>query len=1024
MTLRYLECHIEQCKNLGLDMVNAPDVVKARLFFSLLAKGINLDSALKKMSNFGITFALPDDFDLVAAVNSYGEIIRNLGPRMRDYTTALDVEVVKSWEYFSETMVKHIPLDEEYEFRSLAILFWICTLGNTYYYVSSGESVKQTPYEYFLSTADINVQKRVFNCTEIVFVELWDSVWCFPTKHIAVRMDADLKEVVEAYDRLKVPHAKILSDYAVLRTMSDDFPAINQWQYIQGKIKNSPVEGGVFVDEGLFNAFATRLRKKASIEVVKALFYSNIARNDSGFEVGVLCQMISARAKTGDTVLAVNPSPFIIEQLAKALAAVQANLSCVVTDRVLSSVYRVDLPNVSFYAAEEDIPAALKSNLILVTSRDLEEGETHKFLRWVKTAECGSMVITFIPEKVTCDIVRQGDTCFDGLELSTVCTVPGKAINSHPKRKVLSWWKKTNRGFQTADTVTIVEGGFDSNKFRVESERTTTIRRSELVESNKSLRKLLSKKTQSISRKPSKAQFSAEIEIRYSISKMCDGRWRGRAYYCSLREGQKRGKRVTGFIEAGLRKETRDEVQRAVVETIAFHDRVAPFITQDILSAYSGREDALSLKSLWFCLRDSLLYLQTYNDLTAKELFSSADSKISALVPSLAQEDDYSDAIEEFSQMAELSSASRYWTQLNLLLNAMVKKGFLEKNPIANLLQTIQNRETKAQKEVRNSLVKRTFTLDEEKKMLASISEETTSMDHGRRRKLYEINSHALIGPIRMYSGIHIREVCALTWGDLVEVPLLGLSEFNVFKAITDEGVVEEMPSAGNAIRRIPLVPELATMLQKRREYLQEVRNIPSQELATMPIILATERSKKKRCLPKDAVKVSNEFISAAGIKENLVLLPDENGGKVTDLNRYYGDIFRTNFNFKAINVAGFNQGEVNHILGIKAPDTFSAHYCDYANDFVQSGMARKLHRWAILHKNCEKDTQVKKTKRQLEKVDSKKYCCSDSCVLVDRIVSISPSDKAEKVTVQVSAQYGFNGKIDFIKEGNDVAES
>lgn len=175
MTLQYLECHIEQCKNLALDMMNAPDVVKARLFFSLLAKGIDLDSALKKMSNFGITFALPDDFDLATAANSYGEIIQNFGPRMRDYTTAFDVEVVKSWEYFSETMVKHIPLDEEYEFRSLAILFWICTLGNTYYYVSSGESVKQTPYEYFLSTADINVQKRVFNCTEIVFVELWDN---------------------------------------------------------------------------------------------------------------------------------------------------------------------------------------------------------------------------------------------------------------------------------------------------------------------------------------------------------------------------------------------------------------------------------------------------------------------------------------------------------------------------------------------------------------------------------------------------------------------------------------------------------------------------------------------------------------------------------------------------------------------------------------------------------------------------------------------------------------------------------
>ena len=38
--------------------------------------------------------------------------------------------------------------------------------------------------------------------------------------------------------------------------------------------------------------------------------------------------------------------------------------------------------------------------------------------------------------------------------------------------------------------------------------------------------------------------------------------------------------------------------------------------------------------------------------------------------------------------------------------------------------------------------------------------------------------------------------------------------------------------------------------------------------------------------------------------------------------------------------------GEINYILGVDAPDTFSRHYCDYSNDYIQIGIIQKLKRW------------------------------------------------------------------------------
>ena len=96
--------------------------------------------------------------------------------------------------------------------------------------------------------------------------------------------------------------------------------------------------------------------------------------------------------------------------------------------------------------------------------------------------------------------------------------------------------------------------------------------------------------------------------------------------------------------------------------------------------------------------------------------------------------------------------------------------------------------------------------------------------------------------------------------------------------------------------------------------------------------------------------KSGYELIKLANIPENTIVLPDEKKDLISDFNRYHGDIFQTNFHDKASHSAFMTNGEINYVLGVDAPDTFSRHYCDFTNDFMQLGMIQKLRRWELCY--------------------------------------------------------------------------
>ena len=86
-------------------------------------------------------------------------------------------------------------------------------------------------------------------------------------------------------------------------------------------------------------------------------------------------------------------------------------------------------------------------------------------------------------------------------------------------------------------------------------------------------------------------------------------------------------------------------------------------------------------------------------------------------------------------------------------------------------------------------------------------------------------------------------------------------------------------------------------------------------------------------CKPAAVAEKCRKAVEAAEIPQFPIILPGKDGNDIeTDINSYNGDIFRTNFRDKALNEAGFGLDELNYYLGLKKPDTFSQHYCDYTN--------------------------------------------------------------------------------------------
>ena len=777
------------------------------------------------------------------------------------------------------------------------------------------------------------------------------------------KINGTLAEAIRAYESRGVPLRQLLTDYNdVITEPYELMNAVNPWQHIKHE-KGEAVVCGVSTAEALFNISAMSLHKLSPVTVIKSVYYRNQERNDSALEK-VFLGSLMGNISSDQRVMIINPSPIVVELVER----IRKNMVYAVIDQTMASLYSKQFKHSRFVSIDE-IYSIIEVDTLIVFTTNTEESSLQQILEYIgtiRTERIYGIVQTRLldnKESLLWKALSRGRYA-----IRSIVIVPNEASNSKPKKKCLvSFEGETDN--ESIDDALVAERELiiqkleydSSEKMVFLSDQRMTIRQDDLMRCrtiNQLWKRAFAEDTREEKKIKRKTEidytsatlytYSREIQISYAIYHDNNGYY-AKAYYASTKNVHLpaiRGKALTARVERGLRAKTVDQVIDAL-EKVPYSKTMFEAITADIKTHYLNAGEQVTLKTLWFCLRNELQKNPSYDDDTMAVLFSRGNA-ISDLYPDRDKGDAFKQAIEEQIKDEEEVKELRLLKMVNLVISEAIKRGYLSENRILPLIPPVQSRATKRQSEARQALAKRSFEQAEEQKILNYLF------------PLCVKSSIYLAVVIRLMTGISIREVCGLLWSDFRYDAKIGIFTISVTKFVDSNGKIIHHVLEENWIkyRVLPISILLGRILQARKDYLKK-EGLDDQMLEEYPIILPRENIDHMRkgykpihCKPAAVAEKCRKSIEAAEIPQFLIVLPDRNGNDIeTDINSYNGDIFKTNFRDKALNVAGFELDELHHYLGLKKPDTFSNHYCDYnTNPYIQLTMAQKLDRWTAYY--------------------------------------------------------------------------
>ena len=817
----------------------------------------------------------------------------------------------------------------------------------------------------------------------------------FDYECLSVKTNGTIKAAIETYEKLGVSPKQLLTDYNAILTNPEELDeAVNPWQSHHTK-KGVEVVCGVSDMESAFDVAAMSLHKQKPIAVIKSIYYRNKNRNDSALEK-VFLELYIDKISSKKHILVMNPSPYVVEYIEKN----RGNTNYVVIDKTMAGLYSKQYKHSTFLTTD-NLSSVKNTDVLVVLTNNVEEQMLTAMLDSIGSIKAGELYCILRSRLIN----NKSSLLWRSLlkanyKLQEIILVPNEVTNSIPRKKSIVYADDSMK-----KELTIRRMEYNSSEKSVSiSDRSVIISQEELL-GNKTLNTLwkeafAEKKEKETEYRTARVYaFSKEIPVLYSMYYESTGCY-AKAYYASTKNPYLpsiRGKALTKRIRKGLYAKTVDEVI-ALLETLPYSRLMSEAIAIDIRDSYFNKGISVTLKTLWFCLRDVLKNNTSYDDAMMIDLFSN-NHTISNLYPDKDSGDEFKRAIEEQLEEGEEVKVLKLLKMLNMVITEAIKRGYLTENRILPLIPAAQNRATKRQAEVRQALTKRSFEDVEERKIMEYLV------------PFYTKSSIILAVVIRLMTGISIRETCGLLWRDFQYDKTLNIFRLSITKFVDSNAKIihHVMHDNWEKYRVLPISFLLGEMIMARKKYLNK-EGLDDKVLEDYPIILPREDLSRIRkgyrpiyCKPSSVAEKCRKAINVAEVPRLQVVLPDKEGNEIeTDLNIYNGDIFRTNFRDKALNVAGFGLDELNYYLGLKRPDTFSQHYCDYTNQYVQLQMARKLDRWAERYEfgiktKCGEMSAAKTIRGTGDGVP-----CAE--------IEIEKNDaENESITIQVESMHGFN---------------
>ncbi|MBP3477956.1 MAG: hypothetical protein J6K03_00550 [Oscillospiraceae bacterium] len=879
-----------------------------------------------------------------------------------------------------------------------------------------------------------------FGLTKDNFIPCWKAVYHISMPALKGTVSSQLAKTIRFYRQHKVSGLRLLANYCQFnkyRTQLGD--PINPWLEFQYTIKGKQnATHGISITETAFD-LVDNIKNERPSDVIRAALYPfpklfgkrsdfNVrSKYDGKFECSFFLRQFEVLARNVSQILIVNPGPDFLLAWSQKARKYGCKCCVAVPNIYVASAYRMEFKNLQFSIFSDIANYAKRFDLIAIVSPFTEEEFNIGAMLSAGTDNANFIALlpqTFISASKDniCTLLRD-----HGFLPSKIIAIASDATVTQPRKKMLLFAGRSvdpnapvpvffTQCDESASNLIVEKEYIHVSQQQLKKPTTLVKLRKDFEKAKIDLDAVKHRK------RPSVYQFSNEISLYYTVHRDRYGVYVGEAYYRgkSTPENTKdRQVRNSPATQKGLRCKDRESVI-GKLESVPFLDSIYPYIVGNMLDHYGDRLVDCSLKTIWFCCRSRLLARRDYRDEIARNiLFCPGGNALSALCPSDASDEDYRNAMQAIIPEDSVAIV-KYWQQLNIIMRVAEESGFIHTNPIPALLPEISNRASKELRNLRNMLTKKTFTFEEEARILSYVREESDADFGPRKALLFEDDSTLLLGPIHLFTGMSTREACALTWDDFEAIPGLKAYRLLVYKFLSDEGAVI-YHSDGTACRKVPVAPLLADMLNSRKTYLQAMCGFTEAELRYLPIIMPNNKktlaalSKPSFCKYDAAIRVCRSLIEKANIPTQELVLPGEGDKEiVVDMNKYQGDIFYSNFKHRANHTCSFNRGELSYVVGNKAPDTFSQHYCDYTNDLVQYGMVQKLNRWSYAHEtgvqNAVQSTSEASTFTRSTTVHSDRKKNHYNAVSI----TVSPTKElpGSYIDVLVECDHGVTGSI------------
>lgn len=272
---------------------------------------------------------------------------------------------------------------------------------------------------------------------------------------------------------------------------------------------------------------------------------------------------------------------------------------------------------------------------------------------------------------------------------------------------------------------------------------------------------------------------------------------------------------------------------------------------------------------------------------------------------------------------------------------------------------------------------------------------------------------------LMLFAGLSTGESCALRASDLrtstifPEIQHVCISKVCRRKKTKDARVIltnDDLLDSANAYRLIPVHPLLAGLLEKKSEMNKASRRSIGDDF----FIVTKGDNVRNQADPEDLRRLHDQIMNNVNIYGSFdVKSPNTSNNQTIRINP--PSILRDNFIFQ-LNSLGMTENEILYLTGRKMRTTASKHYRDWASDYTQLSLYKKLLRWQWADRTISDNTNYTETEKAV--------ISAGQTEILEEIIPNQPvtaritlrNNTAEasaksKIKVVVSSPNGFFGK-------------